>query len=81
MKIVTCGTRIFLWKRRAEAMYCLASARLFLAEFRYHFLCFKHFGWRRGAVYLLKTPEHCKAIGIALFTHSSHSPNSVDSGS
>jgi hypothetical protein len=65
----TLRTKIWFWKRRAEARYCRASVFLFFAIFRYHLLCFKHYGWRRIAIYLLETPEHLKAIGLALFTH------------
>ena len=73
MQIVTLGTKIWFWKRRAEARYCLASLGLFFAVLRYNLLCFKHFGWRRLAIYALKTPEHLKAIRLALFTHQSSS--------
>jgi len=69
MKKPTLRTQIWFWKRQAEARYCLTSARLFLAKLRYHLLCFKHFGWLRLAIFLLKTPEHLNAIFLALFTH------------
>jgi hypothetical protein len=65
----TLRTKIWFWKRRAEARYCLSIARLLLARLRYHFLCFKHFGWIALAIAILKTPEHLKAVGFALFTH------------
>jgi len=55
-------------QRRARTCYLIARLRLFLAELRYHLLCFKHFGWVTLAIAILKTPEHLKAIGVALFT-------------
>lgn len=75
----TLWAKVNLWKWQARARYCLTSARLLLAIFRYHFLCFQHFGWRRAAIYLLETPEHLKAIALALFTHAPppKNPNST----
>lgn len=72
MQIVTLATKLWVWKRRAEARYCLTFTGLFLAKSRYHLLCFKHFGWRRAAIHLLETPERLTAISFALFTHSPH---------
>jgi hypothetical protein len=70
----TCGAQIWFWKRHAEARYLFTSLRLFLAVFRYHILCFKHFGWIALAMAILKTPEHLKAVALALFTHPKNPP-------
>ena len=77
MAIKTLRARIWMWKRLAEARYCGASLGLFFAKLRYHFLCFKHFGWRRAVAYLLETPQHISAVGLALFTHRGHSKDST----
>ena len=57
-----------LWKLKAEQLLC--SVTLPFLKLRYHLLCFKHFGWRRLAIFLLQTPEHIKAVFLNLFTHS-----------
>ncbi len=62
-------TQICLWKTRFKARYCLTVACLFLAKLHYYFLCFKHFGWLRLVIFILKMPEHLKAVALALFTH------------
>jgi hypothetical protein len=61
MPIMTLRAQIWLWKRRAEARYCLTLTRLLLAKLRYRFLCL--------AIFLLETPEHLKAIALFTSTH------------
>lgn len=75
MKKPTLRTQIRLWKLRAQAAYLVSGLLLLLAMLRYHLLCFKHFGWVRLFIALLKTPEHLKAVGLALFTHPASSPS------
>jgi hypothetical protein len=64
--------RIGVWKLQTEASLLRVKALLFFAIIRYHLLCFKHLGWRRLLIFMLKTPEHFKAIFLALFTHPSY---------
>ena len=62
--------RRMIWRLKAEQLLC-ALALSFL-KLRYHLLCFAHFGWRRALIFLLKTPEHFKAVLLDLFTHGGH---------
>jgi hypothetical protein len=68
----TLGAKVWFWKRRAQAAYLLDTLKLTLAVIRYHLLCFKHFGWRRLAIFLLETPEHLRAVFLALFSLPPH---------
>lgn len=70
MRVKTLRTQIIIWKIQAEADLIRIRVCLFFAILRYHLLCFKHFGWRRLVIFFLKTPEHLKAIFLALFTHA-----------
>jgi len=60
-------------KWQARARYLRASVLLFFAIFRYRFLCFKHFGRFRLAIFVLKTPELLKAVFLTLFAHPNDS--------
>ena len=75
-QVITLRTKIVFWQSRAQSYYCVAGPSLFFAKRRYYLLCFKHFGWRRAAAFLLKTAEQMKAVGLALFTHPRNFPNS-----
>ncbi len=69
MKVKTLRTRIWIWKQTGKALYLIATLNLFFSIARYHLLCFRHFGRRRALIFLLQTPEHLRAVGLALFTH------------
>ena len=70
--------RRMIWRLKAGQL--LASVTLPFLKLRYHLLCFKHFGWRRLAIFILQTPEHFKTVGFYLFTHGA-SPSNASSPS
>ena len=55
--------------RRFKAKHYRTITLLFLSKIRYHFLCFKNFGWLRLVIFILEVPEHFKAVFFALFDH------------
>jgi hypothetical protein len=69
-----------IWKWQAKARLYLTVSRLLFAKLRYHFLCFKHFGWRAAAIFVLETPEHLRSIAFDLFTppHGAIPPKASD---
>ena len=62
MEKPTLWTKVCLWKWRAQALDCSASALVFVAILRYHLLCIKHFGWLWLVIFLLQVPKHLSAV-------------------
>lgn len=71
--VIALRAKIWSRKARLQALDLRTGLLLFLAVLRYQFLCFKHFGRFRLAEFVLKMPEHGKAVFPALFTHDGNS--------
>lgn len=48
-----------IWQARIR--YWRASISVYRSTLRYHWLYFKHYGWRRIAICLLEVPDHISA--------------------
>jgi len=59
----TLRTQIWLWKRQAEARYCITLFRRFLVEFKLSVLGL--------LIRFLKSREQRSSVEVALFTHAS----------
>ena len=78
MEKPTLRTKVWLWKWRAQALYCSASALMFVAIFRYHLLCFKYIGWLWLVIFFLQVQKHLSAVRLALFTHHRRLPEATN---